>query len=74
MTWFDAFVLYIETVDAVVSAAPVWVPVLLGLAALGTGIRRVPRRGRGRTRRPDASGQDPDSPPDIRALLPSPEP
>ncbi|BBA98276.1 hypothetical protein RVR_4407 [Actinacidiphila reveromycinica] len=74
MTWLDAFVLYIETVDAVVSTAPVWVPLLLGLAALGVGIRRVPRRRHRRTRHPDASGQDPDSPPDIPALLSPPDP
>ncbi|NDK24720.1 hypothetical protein FSY75_09565 [Streptomyces sp. TR1341] len=72
MRLIDAFVLYVEVVETIASAAQVLVPLLLGVAALAAGVRRVPRRRR--TQRPDASGQDPDSPPDIRALLPSPEP
>ncbi|MFD3608977.1 hypothetical protein ACFWXA_13050 [Streptomyces atroolivaceus] len=74
MTWLDVFLAYGHAVDVVMSAVHVWGPVLLGAASLGVNVRRIPRRGRHRRTRPDASGHDADTPPDIGALMPALQP
>ena len=58
--WLELFLAYGAFADAVLRAAQEWAPLLLGAAALGWGLRRTPRR-----RRRTASGQRPDSEPDI---------
>jgi hypothetical protein len=71
MTWFDVFVAVIAVGDAVVSTADVWVPVLVAGAALAVGVRLTPRGRHRRTRRPDVSGHNSDTPPDISARVSS---
>ncbi|WP_434593462.1 hypothetical protein [Streptomyces sp. A5-4] len=74
MTWLNVFFAYIQVVDAVITTADVWFPTLVGGAALGWGVHRLPRRGRHRrTRRPDTSGQDAHTPPDIGAQVTIPQ-
>lgn len=75
MWLIDVFLAYVAAIEAVKSTAHVWVPLLLGTASLGSGVRRTPRRRRRRrTRRSDTSGHDADSAPDIAALVPLSQP
>ncbi|MEU2487123.1 hypothetical protein ABZ593_21250 [Streptomyces sp. NPDC012617] len=74
MWLIEVFMAYVAVVNAVVSTAHVWVPVLLGAGSLGAGVRRAPRRGRHRRTRPDSSGQDADDLPDIAATAPLTQP
>ncbi|RWZ74906.1 hypothetical protein EQK42_16500 [Streptomyces albidoflavus] len=55
MWLIDVLMAYGVAVDAVVSTAHVWVPLLVGAGSLGAGVRRAPPRGRHRRTRPDAS-------------------
>lgn len=75
MWLIDLFLAYVGVVDAVISTAHVWGPLMLGAGSLGWDVRRTPRRRRHRrTRRPDTSGHDPDTPPDMTASAPSSQP
>ncbi|KPI33369.1 hypothetical protein OV450_1457 [Actinobacteria bacterium OV450] len=66
MFWLNLFVAYVQTVDKVISTAPVWAPIAAALVAIGAGVRRSPRRRPRRTDRPDTGGHDADNPSDIR--------
>lgn len=69
MTLLGVFVVYVTVIGAVVDTARVWVPVLLGTACLGVGLRWTRGRRRRRKGRPDRSGQDPDAVGDIALPL-----
>jgi hypothetical protein len=69
VTLLEVALAVITVGGAVVSTAHVWVPVLCAGVALAAGVRLTPRERRHRTRHPDTSGHDADTPPDIAAQV-----
>lgn len=61
MIFVEVFMAFAVAVDAVVSTADAWAPVLFGVLALGAGLRWAPRLRHRRGGRPDVPGQGPDT-------------